>query len=247
LYKVFVRGPCDPAGTVTRQEFDDAGRRVALVENKIAGTAADKNRTTRFEYNSDGLLTALVAENATTGDQTTRYVYGTLVGSSTPAVCRNDLLRAVIYPDGDDTHSGGYTGSLGNGTDNTYDRVEYVYNRQGQVAELTDQNGTVHAYEYDLAGRRMADKVSAFGSAIDQTVQRIDVAFADRGGLARVSSRSGTSGSSTVVNEVARSYNAFGQLFQEKQDHAAAVGTGTPLVGYLLPFTGANPGKHGFF
>jgi YD repeat-containing protein len=108
-----------------------------------------------------------------------------------------------------------------------------VYNRQGQVAELKDQNGTVHAYEYDLAGRRTADKVTAFGSAIDQTVQRIDVAFADRGGLARVSSRSGTSGTSTVVNEVARSYNAFGQLFQEKQDHAAAVGTGTPLVGYF--------------
>jgi hypothetical protein len=60
-------------------------------------------------YNSDGALLTLTAKNPTTGDQVTRYVYGTDAGGITPAVYRNDLLRAEIYPDSDDTTS------LGNG------------------------------------------------------------------------------------------------------------------------------------
>jgi hypothetical protein len=46
-----------------------------------------------------------------TGDQTTTYVYGTAAGGITPEIYRNDLLRAEIYPDSDDTTS------LGNGTE----------------------------------------------------------------------------------------------------------------------------------
>ena len=52
-----------------------------------------------MDYNSDGLLTKLTAVNSGTGNQETHYVYGTEVGDATPKVCRNDLLRAVIYPD----------------------------------------------------------------------------------------------------------------------------------------------------
>jgi hypothetical protein len=54
-----------------------------------------------------------------TGDQTTTYVYGTAAGGITPEIYRNDLLRAEIYPDSDDTTS------LGNGTDGIYDRIEW--------------------------------------------------------------------------------------------------------------------------
>jgi hypothetical protein len=39
--------------------------------------------------------------NATTGDQMTRYVYGTTLADS--FIARSDLLRAEIYPDSDDT------------------------------------------------------------------------------------------------------------------------------------------------
>jgi len=56
---------------------------------------------------------------------------------------RNDLLRAEIYPDSDDTTS------RGNGTDGTYDRIEYTYNIAGQRLTRKDQLGTVHTYEYD--------------------------------------------------------------------------------------------------
>ena len=72
--------------------------------------------------------------------------YGTDKGGITPAVYRNDLVRAEIYPDSDDT-----TG-LGDGTDGVYDRIELKYNRQGQRIELKDQLASVHTYELDKLG-----------------------------------------------------------------------------------------------
>ena len=66
-------------------------------------------------------------------------------------------MRAEIYPDSDDTTS------LGNGTDGTYDRIEYMYNIQGDRIERKDQNGTVHTYEYDDAGRVTHDRVTTVG------------------------------------------------------------------------------------
>jgi hypothetical protein len=84
----------------------------------------------------------ITAKNPTTGDQVTKYVFGTTLTDSD--VARSDLLRAVIYPDSDDTDS-----PLGNGTDGIYDRVEHKYNRQGEIKEAKDQNGTVHSYDFD--------------------------------------------------------------------------------------------------
>ena len=59
--------------------------------------------TVEYAFTADGQLGTLTAKNAVTGDQTTRYIYGTAVGDASPAVFRNDLLRAEIYPDSDDT------------------------------------------------------------------------------------------------------------------------------------------------
>ncbi|MEX2188730.1 MAG: RHS repeat domain-containing protein, partial [Pirellulales bacterium] len=220
----------DPAGTITEQEFDDAGRREKLIENKISGTASDKNRTTRFEYNSDGLLTKLIAENATTGNQETQFIYGTSAGGITPAIYRNDLLRAVIYPDSGNTYSGGYTGTFTDGAGG-YDRVEYKYNRQGQAIEVKDQNGTVHEYDYDKAGRRTVDRVATVGSGIDSSIRRIEFSYTDRGAIDSITSFNAATGGG-VVNEVELVYNAYGQLQFDKQEHGGAVVTNTPKVEY---------------
>ncbi len=80
----------DPAGMVTKYEFDDAGRQTKLIENyqpssssssSSAGTGCpnsdDVNRTTVTTYTPDGDVATLVAWNATTGNQTTTYTYGT--------------------------------------------------------------------------------------------------------------------------------------------------------------------------
>ncbi len=71
-------------------------------------------------------------------------------------------MRAVIYPDSDDVAS-----PLGDGTDSTYDRVEYEYNRLGQQTEFKDQNGTVHTYSYDSRGRKTTDAVTTVGTGIE--------------------------------------------------------------------------------
>ena len=105
-----------------------------------------------MDYNSDGKLTTLTAKNPTTGDQVTTYVYGTSTGGVTPEIYRKDLLRSEIYPDSDDTTA------LGNGTDGTYDRIEYTYNIQGGRMDRKDQNGTVHTYELDDMGRITHDR-----------------------------------------------------------------------------------------
>ena len=141
----------DPAGKESRSEFDDGGRTTKQIDNYTDGNPAtggsDEDVTVEMAYNSDGQLTTLTAKNPTTGDQVTKYVYGTSVGGITPLVYRQDLLRAEIYPDSDDTLA------LGNGTDGTYDRIEYLYNIQGDRVERTDQIGSVHTYDYDKAGR----------------------------------------------------------------------------------------------
>ena len=97
----------DPAGREDRQEFDHAGRTTKTIENYTDGDpatgTADQDVTVETAYNADGQVLTLTAKNGTTGDQVTQYVYGTDVGGVTPEVYRNDLVRAEIYPDSDDT------------------------------------------------------------------------------------------------------------------------------------------------
>jgi len=58
----------------------------------------------------------------------------------------NNLLAEVRYPDK----------TTGNpGTVNS-DKVRYTYNALGQPKTMTDQNGSAHAYSYDVVGRMTA-------------------------------------------------------------------------------------------
>ena len=171
------------------------------------------------------LVATLTAKNPTTGDQVTRYVYGTATGGITPQVYRNDLLRAEIYPDSDDTTS------LGDGADEVYDRVEFKYNRQGEVIEKKDQNGTVHAYSYDALGRLTEDEVTTFGTSVDDRVIAIARTYEVRGMLQTVTSygEAASSGDGrTVLNQVRRVYNDFGQLTAEYQEHDGPKDDDTP-------------------
>ena len=169
----------DPAAKESRAEFDDAGRTTKTIGNYTDGNPAtgtsDEDVTVEMAYNSDGKLTTLTAKNPTTGDQVTKYVYGSDVGGITPEIYRNDVLRAEIYPDSDDTTS------LGNGTDGTYDRIEYTVNIQGDRLERKDQNGTIHAYDYDKMGRVTHDRVTTLGTRVDGAVRRVSTTFDIRG------------------------------------------------------------------
>ena len=182
------------------------------------------NKTTLFRYNADGKLTELVVQNEATGSQTTKWVYGTTKAES--GVASNELVRAKIYPDSDDQGN-----PLADGADTTFDRVEYRYNTLGEVIEMKDQNGTVHEYVYDEAGRLRVDKVTIVGTDVDGAVRAIGRGYDQRGQLASVTSY-GEVEMTTVVNQVQYQFNGFGQVLADVQSHAGAVTGSTPRVGY---------------
>jgi len=202
-----------------------------------------------YTYTPDGAVASQTVFNPDTGDQQTTYVYGTTLADS--GVARSDLLRAVIYPDSDDTFTmSGPVPTLSDGYDQTYDRVEYTYNRQGEQTQLKDQNQTVHDYIFDGLGRLTDDCVTAWGDDIDQTIKRISRAYEVRGMIQRVTSYdNATPGQGTAYNDVFYTYNDFGQLTRDYQRHIiyeiqldqyGIPSDGTPYVEY----TYAGP-EHG--
>src|SRR5262249_12871582 len=130
----------------------------------------DTNRTTTFTYTADDLLATLSVQNATTGNQTTTYQYGSTLTES--AVASSRLKRYEIYPD-----------SVGGS-----DQIAFTYNRQAHPTSVTDQNGTVHSLNYDLLGRQTADRVTTLGTGIDNAILRISTTYEVRGMVQNVTS-----------------------------------------------------------
>src|SRR6185437_13824588 len=154
----------DPAGIVTKRSYNALGSVLSTINNYTGGSPGnDTDVTMLMTYNADGKLVTLSACNPTTGNQVTQYLYGATLSDS--SIARNDLLRATIYPDAVDAT----------------DRVTQGYNRQSQVIQRTDQNGTVHTYDYDLLGRQTDDIVTSLGLGIDGAVQRISTSYEVRG------------------------------------------------------------------
>ena len=147
----------DPAGKVNQSAYDAAGRTTQKIENYTADPQSDcQNITTSWTYTADGQVATLTFVNSLDGavsEQVTRYVYGTDLGNDPagrpfrPDIYRNDLLRAVIYPDSNNTPDLEQEGTL-------YDHVESWYNRQGELVQTKDQNSTVHQYTLDGQGHR---------------------------------------------------------------------------------------------
>ena len=145
------------------------------------------SRETRFRYDVEGRLVEMVARNGGTGDQVTRWEYGTTLLES--GVARNDLLRAKIYPDGEQSAVFGGSG----------DRVEYGYNRQGELTRQTDQNATVREFGYDGLGRLKSDAVTTLGSGLDGTVRAVGRSYDERGLLQKVTSYADAAMTTVVI------------------------------------------------
>ena len=179
----------DPAGKDHRTFVDALGRTIRTVANYVTGTPGanpDQDVTVEITYHPSGQILSLIAKNATTGDQVTRYVYGTAKAWQTPLIYRNDMLAAEIYPDSDDSEN--VSGVLQAGTDGVVDRVEFLYNRIGERIAKRDQNGTVHTYEYDNLGRLLHDRITTLASGIDGAVQWISIAYDVVGNVKSVTS-----------------------------------------------------------
>ena len=162
----------------------------------------------------------------------TQYVYGTTLAES--GVARADLLRGIIYPDSDDTFSmTGAAPTLSDGADETYDRVEYTYNRAGRAVSTKDQNETVHDYIFDALGRLTDDCVTDLDASLDDAVLRISRTYEVRGMVESVTSWDDPDpGEGDEVNQVVYEFDDFGQLTREYQEHAGAKDANTPYVEY---------------
>jgi RHS repeat-associated protein len=146
-------------------------------------------------------------------NQPTQFLYGSTLAAS--GIASSLLKVAEVYPD-----------SVGGS-----DQVSFAYNRHGEVITLTDQNGTVHSYDYDLLGRRTQDRVSTLGSGVDGAVRRIATTYEARGMVSGVTSYdNATVGSGNVVNDVLLEFDNFGNLSADYQEHAGAVNTSTTPV-----------------
>jgi len=120
----------DPASKDHRTFFGAMGRTVKTVANftgtgVVSSTTPDQNVTVETTYHPSGQVATMTAKNPTTGDQVTRYIYGTSKTSIAPIIYRNDVLSCEIYPDSDDSENS--SGVLQNGPDGIADRVEFQY------------------------------------------------------------------------------------------------------------------------
>ncbi|MCB1129858.1 MAG: RHS repeat-associated core domain-containing protein [Verrucomicrobiae bacterium] len=220
-----VAASFNPLGIETRTSYDDLGRVTKVVENYQDGVPdGGGDRTVQNTYTADGLLETLTLQNPVTGAQVTRWVYGTTLADC--KVASSMLLRAKIFPDSDDAAN-----PPGDGSDATYDRIEYTYNRLGQITGSTDQNGTEHAYGYDGRGRQTTDRVITLGETIDGAVRRIETAYDNLDHVTLVTSYNAAEGGA-VVNQIQNTYDAYGQLAGDAQAHSGTVGSGTPQVAY---------------
>jgi RHS repeat-associated protein len=202
----------DPAGIITHTSFDNAGREIRTIQNyKPAEAGADENVTTETSYTADGNVATIRALNSATGDQTSRYIYGTTLADS--EIARSDLLVAESYPDSSDSS----------------DSLRYTYNRQGDRATTSDQNGSRHEYSYDLLARIVADTVLTVGAGVDSHVRRIDTGYEIRGMMRLVTSYPAVAGG-TPRNQVLFVYDGFRKLVIDYQAHDGAVSTVAPVT-----------------
>jgi hypothetical protein len=102
------------------------------------------------------------------------------------------------------------------------DGLYFAYNALGQTLLRTDQNQTLHTYEYDLLGRLVFDGITIAPNnphGVDTTVLWLAYTFNSQGLPELFTAGNGQ----TILNQVRREYNGLGQLTAEYQEHSGAV------------------------
>ncbi len=229
-----------PDGTVTRNEYDDLGRQLLMIEN-ADDTDPILRRLTAYHYNTAGQLDAIAAvlpqHGATTYDeinwsaddgslQVTSIEYGAHIvaheGNGISA--NNTLIKAVRFPDRE-------TGQPAAAADLTF-----TYYPDGTVASRTDANGNTLNYLYDEIGRLVEVAVAEGGSlptdAPDSRVRRIEYGYLPDGRVETATLYSAVSDVAAACG-IKYSYDTRQNLVREHQSHGGAAGVSTPFIQYI--------------
>jgi YD repeat-containing protein len=206
----------DPNGIVTDRQFDALGRVTAEFDNSVpAGVeTASQNKTVRYTYDGLNHIITAIADVASpgksTGQQTTHYYYGFVSGTNNSAISDNDLLLSVQYPD--------------------HHLESYGYDALGDVIQHTDSSLDLHVYSYDAQGRLTSDYVQTLGPGIDGSVRKL---LYDYDALGRLTVATSQDANFHIVNQVTNSYNGFGQIASQSQDHGiGGVTASSPVIQY---------------
>ncbi len=232
----------DPKDLESRTLYDDAGRRIATIQNYVNGTPSsatgDDDVYTRYEY-TDGLQTKMWVdldgddiEDA--DDQVTEYTYGTTKGASAgdSKIGTGHLLGEIAYPD----------------SSGASDVVSYAYNAQSQQVWMQDQSGNIVETDYDDSGRQTHRRVTTIDAetvsdpeSFDDAVLRISTTYDDLGRRELVTQYDhATVGSGSVVDEVKFTYEDWGLISTFEQDHNSAVGASGSVDDYEISYTYAK-------
>ncbi len=228
----WIQTQTDPRGITTYMAYDALGRQMERIE-AWDGTASPEpsayaNRITLTSYDGLGHVTLLTAENVDQATnqvtlQETGYTYGVSAPSS--VVSSNDLLAVMAFPDP----------ATGLPSTQAINQQQYSYLATGQLATMTDGDGSVHAHLYDVLGRQLSDQVMTVGAAVDGSIRRMDTAY-DTGGRPYGFTSYADLAGTTVVSQIGRIFNGLGQLMQEWQSPSGAISGATPSVQYAYSY-----------
>jgi RHS repeat-associated protein len=211
----------DPAGTVTKNFYDNLRRKTYLAQNwqnfvpPSTGTGNPNDRVTNYVYDGPTRLQQLVAmdPNGTgtlTNNQVTTYLYEDPVDAT-----RN---TSQIYPDSTDTTSSGTN------------QVKLACNVDGSLSQKTDQRGVVIAYAYTNNRLLNIESVSTLPTGVDGAVQSIAHTYDNLNRPQDITSYASTGGTGTVVNDLQYAYyNGTNKVATAYQEHKGAVNTSTTL------------------
>ncbi len=224
----------DPKNIASKTLYDKAGRRVATIANStnastpISTANRDTDQYVRYVYGDGstsnspkGLLVKMWVDfdgdnTEDTDDQVTQYKYGTTKGSpgsGTPPTSRiatGHLLREAFYP-------------LKDSETDAQRTISTAYNALAEEVWTLDQIGTVLETSYDTAGRQSARTATTLGTNIDSSVRAVGMTYTNRGQVAKVTQYSNV-GASTIYNEVAYTYDGWGNTTKFEEDADSAVG-----------------------
>jgi RHS repeat-associated protein len=211
----------DPAGTVTKNFYDNLGRKTYVAQNwqnfvpPSTGTGNPNDRVTQYVYYGPTELQQLVAmdPNGTgtlTNNQVTTYLYVDPVDAN-----RN---TNQIYPDSSDTSPSGTN------------QIKLAYNVDGSLSTRTDQRGVVLSYAYTNNRLLATESATTLPSGVDGTVQSIAHTYDNLNRPHNITSYASPGGTGTVVNDVQYSYyNGTAKPITAYQEHYGAVNTSTSL------------------